>query len=180
MEKYSQRVVAVALLLCGIPTSQVHAHPKPLASGVGFVLSPKGEKRDASVQKNVAMPNPSAYPKGEGPKEKGVPSDLAPRNEHFPLWLELSGASLGLASVIAGGILRIASVPPPLPLPKDSGKTLKLPFNGEVQGLAMMLAGAQLAVVSLVFLAIDRWPRRSYTAPRLGSRLHIRGAQIKF
>lgn len=180
MEKLSQRVIAAALVLCGFPTPPVQAHPRPTASSVGFVLRPQGQKADSSAQEELAPSNPPLKSVGELPKNNAIPADLVPRPELFPLWLELSGVGLGVASVITGGVVRLATESPPPASPKPSQERKKPYFDGRSQGLAMILAGAQLALVSLIFLAIDRWPRRSYTAPRLGKRFRFQGARLRF
>lgn len=75
------------------------------------------------------------------------------RARHFPRWFELTGAGLGLTSIVWGSIA----------LGFDgkqiSGKSYN--YSNKRQSVALLVTGAQFLAFSGIFLAIDEWPRHS-------------------
>lgn len=173
VEKVFQRATASALLFCGLPTPEVQAHSKHTGRTGEIELSLESA-RETSAHQSGGKSTTLADSIGETPAHISVPPDLRPRAELFPLWVELTGTGLGLATFFTGTALRYWSSNENMPPPNTKY------LNGKKPGLALMLSGVQLAAVSLAFLAIDHWPRRRYLAPRLSKRIRMDGGFIRF
>lgn len=126
------------------------------------------------AQESLA-PAPSSNTNTTPPNGR-LPIGLTTRKEHFPLWAELTGAGLGLAGVVAG--VTLLQYKGKIATPEEPDKTSG--YVNQYHGTAILVAGAQLLALSVIFLAIDRWPRQSYTGPRLSRKRRVRGLALRF
>lgn len=133
------------------PNSEAHASPSPTPT-----------ENPQSVLKKADTPTTPSLP---------LPAGLTVREAHFPLWAELGGSGLGLAGIVSGSILLALDGTPG----EGGGKRVN-----RYHGTAFLVSGAQLLALSLIFLAIDRWPRQTYTGPKLGKARRVRGLRIRF
>lgn len=96
---------------------------------------------------NIIIPSSAAANSVRAPSQR-----LERRPRHFPLWAELSGLGLGVASIIGGSISY--ALHGTLGLDKEAKRDNKL------IGPAFIFTGIPLVSVSAIFLIIDESVRR--------------------